>query len=139
MILHLTLATRDVQRTAAFFARTFGWRSIDRPANVRATAAWLEIGPGQELHLVHVDEFQPSPYEGEYGRHFAVSYPREGLDALRARLRQHGAEVFEADRETPFQRFFVRDPNGYVFEVVEARRSPGAGLPEELLSSSSTD
>lgn len=139
MILHFTLATRDVRRTGEFFAQALGWRSIERPANVLVPAAWLEIGSGQELHLVQVDEFHPSPYEGEYGRHLAVSYPREGFAELKARLRQQGAEVFEADRATPFQRFFFRDPNGYVFEVVEARSSPGVGSSKDLLSSSTVD
>ena len=32
-----------------------------------------------------------------------------------------GVVVINRKRETPFERFFFRDPNGYVFEVVEAR------------------
>jgi catechol 2,3-dioxygenase-like lactoylglutathione lyase family enzyme len=38
--------------------------------------------------------------------------------ALKQRLRDHGAELIEPRRETPFERFFFRDPNGSVFEVV---------------------
>ena len=30
------------------------------------------------------------------------------------------------ERPTPFERFFFRDPNGYVFEVVAAEREPEA-------------
>ncbi|HEX3656987.1 MAG TPA: VOC family protein [Pirellulales bacterium] len=121
MILHFTLATRDVQRTSDFFVRTLGWRPIQRPGNVQVPAAWLEIGPGQELHLVQVEDFEPSPHEGEYARHCAVSYPLAGFADLKVRLKQAGAEIIPADRATPFERFFFRDPNGYVFEVVEAR------------------
>ena len=33
-----------------------------------------------------------------------------------------GAPVIEPLRETPFDRFFFRDPNGYLFEVLEEER-----------------
>ncbi len=124
MICHLTLATRDVERTRQFFENTLGWQSKNRPGNIPMRAAWLEIGGGQELHLVEVPDFAPSPFEREYGRHIAVSFPRAQFDVLRQRLRERGADVIEADRPTPFARFFFRDPNGYVFEVIEAERTP---------------
>jgi hypothetical protein len=88
-------------------------------------AAWLEITPGQELHLVEVLDFAPSPFEREYGRHVALAHPRDDFAALKERLVRHGAELIAPDRPTAFERFFFRDPNGYVFEVVEA--APGRG------------
>jgi catechol 2,3-dioxygenase-like lactoylglutathione lyase family enzyme len=118
---HVTLATRDVRRASQFFAATLGWRPLDRPNNIPMAAAWLEIAPGQELHLVEVADFAPSPFEREYGRHVAVAYPREGFAGLKERLGQHGAEVIAPLRETPSERFFFRDPEGYVFEVIEER------------------
>jgi catechol 2,3-dioxygenase-like lactoylglutathione lyase family enzyme len=119
-ILHCTLATRDVGRTSAFFEATFGWRPIERPGNVPMAAAWLAIAEGQELHLVEVPGFEPSPFDREYGRHIAFSHPREEFDGLKERLKRHGAELIPPDRPTAHERFFFRDPNGYVFEVVEA-------------------
>jgi catechol 2,3-dioxygenase-like lactoylglutathione lyase family enzyme len=139
MILHFTLATRDVRRSGEFFAQTLGWRPIERPSNILVPAAWLEIGSGQELHLVQVEDFEPSPHEGEYGRHFAVSYPREDFGALETRLREHGAEVFAADRATLFERFFFRDPNGYVFEVVETRHASVTDSSQETCAASVVD
>jgi catechol 2,3-dioxygenase-like lactoylglutathione lyase family enzyme len=123
-IAHFTLATRDVHRSSAFFAETFGWQPIRRPGNAPVPTAWLEIAPGQELHLVYVADFEPSPFEEEFGRHFAVSYPAEDFVGLQERLVRHGARLIEPRRETPFPRFFFRDPNGYVFEVVAEKRSP---------------
>ncbi len=119
-ILHCTLATRDARRSSAFFAAALGWRPIERPANAPVAAAWLEICPGQELHLVEVPDFSPSPFEQEYGRHIAISHPAADFADLKGRLLRHGAEVIAADRPTPFARFFFRDPNGYVFEVVDS-------------------
>ena len=123
-IVHFALPVRDVRRAVQFFEATLGWRSIDRPGNIAVDAAWLEITPGQEVHLLEIPDFAPSPFEREYGRHIAVSVPRAQFPLLKERLREHGAEVFAATRATPFERFFFRDGDGYVFEVVEAERSP---------------
>jgi len=119
---HLTLATRDVAATAAFFTATLGWRPIARPNNIGRPAAWLAIAPGQELHVVEVADFEPSPFEAEFGRHFAFAVPAAEFAALKGRLVAHGATLAEPIRPTPFARFFFRDPNGYVFEIVAAER-----------------
>jgi catechol 2,3-dioxygenase-like lactoylglutathione lyase family enzyme len=116
---HITLATRDVARASAFFAETLGWRSIARPGNIGRPSAWLALAPGVELHLVEDHEFEPSRFEQEFGRHVAVTFPLARFAELRARLTARGATLIDPIRETPFRRFFFRDPDGYVFEVVE--------------------
>jgi catechol 2,3-dioxygenase-like lactoylglutathione lyase family enzyme len=116
---HITLATRDVGRSAAFFAESMGWLPVTRPGNIGRPAAWLTIAPGVELHLVEEPEFQPSPFEQEFGRHIAVTFPRAEFPQLKSRLQARGATLIDPLRDTPFLRFFFRDPNGYVFEVVE--------------------
>jgi catechol 2,3-dioxygenase-like lactoylglutathione lyase family enzyme len=121
---HITLATRDVPASLRFFVETLGWRPINRPGNIGRSAAWLEIAPGQELHLVEVAGFAPSPFEDEFGRHIALALPRAEFDELKRRLATHGATLIEPERATPFARFFFREPNGYVFEVVDAGRQP---------------
>ena len=92
--------------------------------NIDIEAAWLRIAPGQELHLLRVRDFEPSGFEREFGRHFAVEFPADGFAGLKERLAKRGAELIDPIRETPFERFFFRDPNGYVFEVVDAKRTP---------------
>ena len=117
---HLTLATRDVARTAAFFENTLGWPRVAVPGNTPRdlSAAWIEMGPGQQVHILRVDGFEPSPFEAEFGRHFAVFHPGDDFPALKRRLAEHGAALVDPIRPTPFERFFFRDPNGYVFEVI---------------------
>jgi catechol 2,3-dioxygenase-like lactoylglutathione lyase family enzyme len=121
---HVTLATRDVENTSRFFETTLGWTRIHRPRNIAAPAAWLAIAPGQELHLIEVADFAPSSFEREYGRHLAVTYPLNQFAALKQRLVEHGAELLRPERETPFERFFFRDPNGYLIEVIDAAHEP---------------
>ncbi len=116
---HITMATRDVQRSSAFFEETLGWRPLARPNNIGRPAAWLAIVPGVELHLIEDPEFEPSPFEREFGRHVAVTVPLDEFPALKERLQAHGATLIDPLRDTPFQRFFFRSPDGYVFEVLE--------------------
>lgn len=125
---HLTLATQHVERTAAFFETTLGYTRDPLPANVPDDTVWLNIGRGQQMHVLYADGFVASPFENEFGRHVAVYYPLQEFEALKHRLVQSGAELIAPLRATPFERFFFREPvNGYVFEVVDQRR---AGIPE---------
>lgn len=117
---HLTLPTQDVERTAAFFEETFGYRRGPIPGNSPVPTQWLDLGRGQQIHVVYVEGFDSSRFEGEFGRHIAVFHPHDGFDDLKARLVAHGAAIIEPLRATAFQRFFVREPvNGYVFEVID--------------------
>ncbi len=117
---HITLATRDVARASAFFAEALGWWPIARPGNIGRPAAWLAIASGVELHLVEDSDFEPSSFEREFGRHIAVTFPLAEFPALQERLIARGATLIDPIRDTPFRRFFFRDPDGYVFEIVEA-------------------
>jgi len=107
---HVTLATRELARSTAFFHEVLGWTPIGRPRNNAAPAAWLQIAPGQELHLVEVPEFQPSPFEQEYGRHIALSLPRADFPTLKERLIAHGAKVIDPLRDTPSTAFSSATP-----------------------------
>jgi hypothetical protein len=125
---HLTLPTREVEKTASFLEHTLGYTRDPVPANIPCETVWLNIGRSQQLHVFYVEGFAVSAFEREFGRHVAVFYPRSQFEGLKQRLQQHGAELFEPLRPTPFERFFFREPvNGYVFEVIDQARS---GQPE---------
>lgn len=115
----MTLATRDVEGTCAFYEATLRWRRIKIPGNTPIEAAWIRIGPNQAIHILGVDGFEPSPFEAEFGRHLAVFHPGPDFPALKERLVARGAELMDPIRPTPFERFFFRDPNGYVIEVID--------------------
>lgn len=118
-IAHFTLATSDVEGTARFLEQTLRYQRKARPANSPVETVWLDAGEGQELHVVFVEFFSVSPFEGEFGRHFAVTHASADYQALRDRLGAAGAEAIEPLRPSGVERFFFRDPvNGYVFEVI---------------------
>ena len=121
---HLTLATRDVTRTADFFERALHWPRVQVPGNTpgHLNAAWIDMGAGQQIHILRIDGFEVSPFEDEFGRHFAVFHPLADFDALKARIIEHGGTLIDPIRPTPFERFFFKDPNGYMFEVIAAEQ-----------------
>ena len=117
---HLTLPSREVEKTAQFLEGTLGYPRDAVPANVPIETVWLSIGRGQQIHVFYVEGFEVSPFENEFGRHVALFYALSEFEGLKARLRERGADIFDALRPTPFARFFFREPiNGYVFEVIE--------------------
>ena len=116
---HFTLATRDPRKTGSFFEATLGYKPVETPDNSPHDLCWLEIGPGQQMHLVRVDNFEISTHEKEFGRHIAVFHDLDDFEGLRQRLAENGARLIEPLRETPHQRFFFETPEGYVFEVIE--------------------
>ena len=87
---HITLATRDVQRSVDFFREALGWQPVARPGNITTSAAWLTIPPAVELHLIEDPEFEPSRFEREFGRHIAVTFARTEFPRLKVRLRGTG-------------------------------------------------
>lgn len=118
---HFTLATRDVEKTARFIERTLGYRRKAVPADSPVAVVWFDIGNGQDMHLLQVDDFEMSAFEGEFGRHVALRHPATDYAPLQRRLVDAGATLVDPLRPTPFARFFFREPvNGYVFEIVEA-------------------
>jgi catechol 2,3-dioxygenase-like lactoylglutathione lyase family enzyme len=124
---HLTLPSAHVERTTAFFERTLGYRRRPVPENSPVDVQWLDLGCGQEMHVLHVDAFVVSPFENEFGRHVAVFHPAADFPALKERLVAEGAVLIEPLRPTPFERFFFREPiNGYLFEVIDGGQAPRA-------------
>jgi hypothetical protein len=121
---HLTLPSREVEKTASFLEQTLGYPRDAVPENVMDEAVWLNLGSGQQIHLIQVEGFEISPFEREFGRHVAVFYPLARFAQLKQAIVQRGGELIEPLRTTPFERFFFREPvNGYVFEVIDQARA----------------
>jgi len=116
---HLTMPTQAVERTARFLEQTFGYTRDSAPANSPMETVWLATGGGQQIHIIHVDGFEVSPFEGEFGRHLAILYPAQEIAALKERVVAAGTQPVQPLRPSAHERFFFREPvNGYVFEVI---------------------
>jgi hypothetical protein len=116
---HLTLPTVAVERTARFLEQTLGYTRDPAPANSPVETVWLGAGGGQQMHIVYVEGFEVSRFEGEFGRHIAIFRPAEEIAVLKERLLAAGAHLMQPVRPGVHERFFFREPvNGYVFEVI---------------------
>ena len=116
---HLTLPTLAVERTARFLEQTLGYTRDPAPANSPVETVWLAAGGGQQMHIVYVEGFEVSPFEGEFGRHIAIFRPAQEIAVLKERLVAAGAHLMQPVRPGVHERFFFREPvNGYVFEVI---------------------
>ena len=117
---HFTIPTRDVDGTTEFFQNLMSWREIPVPDNVEVQVRWLDLGRGAQMHVLGIDDFEVSPFEREYGRHFAFFVSAERIADIKERLpRDYGIPVQPPLRATPFERFFFNDPNGYLIEVID--------------------
>ena len=76
---HFTIATRQVDPTVEFFVDLMGWPEIPVPDNVDVEVRWLDLGRGAQMHVLGIDDFEASPFEKEYGRHFAFFVSAERL------------------------------------------------------------
>jgi hypothetical protein len=92
---HLTLPMAEVERTARFLQKMLGYLRDPAPANSPVETVWLAMGGGQQMHIVYVEDFVVSPFEGEFGRHIAILVPAQEMIALRERLAAAGAQVTE--------------------------------------------
>ena len=92
------------------FRNTLGWRLVSRPGNISVDGSLARDRAGIELHLIEDGSFEPSPFEKEFGRHIAVTFPVAEFPCLKERLRARGATLIEPLRETPFTRFFFPRP-----------------------------
>jgi hypothetical protein len=116
---HITLPTLAVERTARFLEQTLGYTRDPAPANSPVETVWLATGGGQQMHIIYVEGFEVSPFEGEFGRHIAIFRPVQEIAAVKERLLANGARLMQPLRPSLHERFFFREPvNGYVFEVI---------------------
>lgn len=119
---HFTIATTDAPATARFYQQIFSWQPIRMPENIDVEAIWLDIGRGQQLHVLQVERFEVSPFEEEFGRHFAFFFSSAEMATIRQRLSEQGIPIIPPIRPTPFPRFFFRDPIGYMWELINQDR-----------------
>lgn len=114
---HVSLVVADTQRSLAFYKQIFGLEPLLSRPDLSFDGAWLDIGGGQQIHLLEVPSVDPVEGRPEHGgrdRHIAL---RVGdLGALITRLEQNGV-VFTRSASGRDAVFF-RDPDGNTFEVL---------------------
>ncbi len=105
-------------KVRAFYGGVLGLKEVERPGALNKVYdliwyEWMDI-------LLHID-FTPPWTKPAENRHVAVEV--KDLPAVRAYLEQQGAEIREAVAMPDRKRFYLLDPFGNYFEIIEIKNS----------------
>ena len=113
---HVTIAVPagEHEKVRAFYGDLLGLEEIPRPAALNAVydLMWFKF---LDI-LLHLD-FSPPWAEPAENRH--VAFEVEDLPAVRRDLERHGATIREAVTLPDRERFYLLDPFGNYFELIE--------------------
>jgi glyoxylase I family protein len=117
---HVSLLVGDTARALAFYRDLLGLASVrERPA-LGFTGAWLELGHGQQLHLLEIDGAGRGLRTGHGGRDYHLALDVADLDAVIAALDAAGVAFTQS--RSGRRALFCRDPDGNALELVERRQ-----------------
>lgn len=112
---HISLVTRNTQRSVAFYRDVLGFREIKRP-NFDFSGAWL-FAYGVQIHIIENASQAPAtggPIDSRANHHaFAVS----DVEAVKRLLVELEIEYREQLNAGGIQQVFFHDPDGHHIEV----------------------
>ncbi|MGN6158995.1 MAG: VOC family protein [Devosia sp.] len=123
---HIALLVRDLEESIAFLTGVIGLEEVANPMG-GVHIRWVEIGDGRRFHVQAGDI---SRVHLEKQTHFALA--AADLDAVIERFGRTGV-AFSDMAGTPgalntrpdgVRAIFLRDPNGYWFEINDAPAAP---------------
>jgi len=116
---HVSVLVGDTARALAFYRGVLGLRvSPDRPA-LACAGAWLELGQGQQLHLLECGDADRGRAGRHGGRDYHLALEVDDLDAAHAALQAAGIACTPS--RSGRRALFCRDPDGNAIELVEVR------------------
>jgi glyoxylase I family protein len=117
---HVSLLVGDTARALGFYRDLLGLAPVrERPA-LGFSGAWLELGHGQQLHLLELDGAGRGMRAGHGGRDYHLALDVADLDAVIAALEAAG--VAYTPSRSGRRALFCRDPDGNALELVERAR-----------------
>jgi len=123
---HVSFPVRDLERSLRFYRDVLGLAPIPRP-DLPFPGAWLG-GNGIQVHLIVPPEGaplgSPPPSLNPLGGH--VAFGVDSYDAVVEALHAAGVETLEAGSQVG--QLWIRDPDGHLIELIEARADRGTDL-----------
>ena len=120
--LHAGILVSDLEAAVDFYHRLLGLPLCPRP-DLGYPGAWLDLGNGQQLHLMvlpNPDPREGRPSHGGRDRHLALAV--DDVTAA-ARLLEEAAIPYTRSRSGR-SAVFCRDPDGNAVELVQFCASP---------------
>lgn len=116
---HASHLVSDLDRASTFYHEVLGLPLLERP-DLGYPGLWLQIGEGQQLHLMQLpnpDAGRQAPEHGGRDRH--IAFHMTDLADLRRRLERAGV-AFTLSRSGR-KALFCRDPDGNALEFIEIK------------------
>jgi catechol 2,3-dioxygenase-like lactoylglutathione lyase family enzyme len=121
---HFNIVTRDVEGTAAWFARTIGLHPGPRPP-LAFHGVWMYLGDTPVVHVAaenpnaHITGEDPHADRGTFtGPIDHIAFVGNKFDEFRAGLIDKKVEHFHVYLEDiKLNQLFLRDPNGILIEI----------------------
>ena len=113
-IQHCSLVVQSLERAAAFYRDILGLTEIEIPSTFKPAGLkvrWFRLG-AQQLHILLGAENQPDSQH-----HMALQV--DDAQAARLLMKEKGFDIQETILIPGADRFFVRDPDGNLIEIIE--------------------
>lgn len=116
---HVSLLVADTGRALGFYRDLLGLPVSDSRPVLGFPGAWLELGAGQQIHLLELPSADAGTQRPEHGgrdRHLALDV--QDLDAVVRVLAAAGIAFTES--RSGRRALFCRDPDGNAIELIES-------------------
>jgi len=116
---HFAINVERLDSSVAFYQKVFGLREIYDGTH-QEHIRWFDLGGGQELHIIEVDDLQ---LQIPKGVHLALT--TADIDQFTLHLRKLGIDFYDwigqlnrkAKRPDNIEQVYIQDPDGYWVEV----------------------
>lgn len=117
---HASLVVSDTEQALAFYRDLLGLVVVANRPDLGYPGAWLDLGSGQQLHLLEVDNPDPSENRPEHGgRDRHIAFYIKSLNLLENKLNTSGI-AYTLSRSGRAA-LFCRDPDGNALEFIESK------------------
>lgn len=116
---HVSVLVNDTARALVFYRDLLGLPVAARP-DLGFPGAWLDLGAGQQIHLLEVAGVRDREPARHGGRDYHFALFVTGLDPVMAALDRAGVSYTLS--RSGRRALFCRDPDGNAVELVERAR-----------------
>jgi catechol 2,3-dioxygenase-like lactoylglutathione lyase family enzyme len=137
---HLALITGDMDTTVRFYHGVLGARLVATIGTPDFRHYFFEIGRGNTVAFFEYTDAPPTPFSKPAGipdpraiqfDHISFDLPDEAaLEALQARLKEHGCEITDVIDHGFMRSVYFTDPNGIALEASWWVRDATAGATD---------
>jgi len=115
---HVSLIVKNTERALMFYRDLLGLQLIDSRPDLGYPGAWLDLGAGQQIHLLELENPDPVAGRPEHGgRDRHTAFQVKSLKSLIKKLEEN--EISYTTSKSGRAALFCRDLDGNALEFIE--------------------